>query len=42
MSETTTKQSVREWARANGFPDVKSTGRLSDAIVKAYAEAHPA
>jgi len=37
----TSKPGVREWARANGFPNVKDTGRLSDQVRDAYAGAHP-
>lgn len=31
---------VREWARKNGFPDVKDRGRMSDEILDAYNKAH--
>ena len=33
---------VREWARKNGFPDVKDRGRMSDEILDAYNKANPA
>lgn len=32
---------VREWARKNGFPDVKDRGRMSDEILDAYNKAQP-
>lgn len=32
---------VREWARKNGFPDVKDRGRMSDEILDAYNKANP-
>lgn len=31
---------VREWARKNGFPDVKDRGRMSDDILDAYNKAN--
>lgn len=31
---------VRDWARKNGFPDVKDRGRMSDEILDAYNKAH--
>lgn len=33
---------VRVWAKANGFPDVKDRGRMSDDILEAFNKAHPA
>jgi hypothetical protein len=31
---------VRTWAKANGYPDVKDRGRMSDDILEAYNKAH--
>lgn len=36
------RPSARDWARVNGWPDVKDTGRLPDAVRDAYAKAYPA
>ncbi len=33
-------QAIREWARSNGYPDVKSRGRIPQAIIEEYEAAH--
>lgn len=33
-------QAIREWARTHGHPDVKSRGRIPQAIVDEYEAAH--
>jgi hypothetical protein len=33
---------VREWARANGWPDLGPRGRIGGEILEAYQAAHPA
>lgn len=33
-------KAIREWARANGYPDLGDRGRIPQAIVSAYEVAH--
>lgn len=39
--ETAFRKEVRAWARANGFPEQKDTGKLYEAARQAWNAAHP-